>query len=410
MAHCGRDMLGTMDSASQQPESARIQSIDIFRGLTMAVMIFVNDVASVKGLPWWTYHMPGGQNGMTYVDVVFPAFLFILGMAIPLAVARRERKSGAGLGLWTHIVMRSLSLVVLGVILANAWKADPKLTGFPDHTWPTFALVGAILFWLVYPRGSHQTCSRVLKYGGLAMLAVALILFRRTTQSGETAWLDFGYWEILGLIGRAYLATCILYVPLRKIAWAPAALLAVLTALNAASRMGMTPWRRIFPYALWPFDSGALPSIAMAGVVAYQIFFGGPAGRPFRRRAALGIAYAAVLFTAGWALTPLGISKNAATPSWCLFSSAISTLLFAGVYWLADVRGYSNWAAFARPAGANTLLTYLLPDLFYFTCGAAYASWTPGYGWPGVVRAILFTAAMLALSAVLTRKHVRMQL
>lgn len=403
-------MLGTMALALQEPESVRIQSIDIFRGLTMAVMIFVNDIASVKGLPWWTYHMPGRQNGMTYVDVVFPAFLFILGMAIPLAVARRVRKSGAGMGLWTHILMRSMSLIVLGLILANAWKADPKLTGFPDHTWPTFALVGAILFWLVYPRDWNQTLSRVLKYGGLAMLAVALILFRRTAQSGEAAWLDFGYWEILGLIGRAYLATCILYVPFRKIVWAPAAFLVALTALNAASRMGMTPLRRIFPYALWPFDSGELPSIAMAGVVAYQIFFGGQAGQDFRRRAAAGLGYAAILFAAGWALTPLGISKNAATPSWCLYSCAISTLVFLGVYWLADIRGYSKWAAFARPAGANTLLTYLLPDLFYFTCGAAYAAWTPAYGWPGVVRAVLFTAVMLALSAVLTHKHVRMQL
>lgn len=80
---------------SQEPIAGappRVLSIDIFRGLTMLVMIFVNDLAGVQGLPWWNYHIPSGVNGMTYVDVVFPAFLFIVGMAIPLAVERRLEK------------------------------------------------------------------------------------------------------------------------------------------------------------------------------------------------------------------------------------------------------------------------------------------------------------------------------
>ena len=72
------------------PSTQRIASIDIFRALTMLLMIFVNDLASVKGLPWWTYHIPPGEFGMTYVDVVFPAFLFIVGMAIPLAFQKRR--------------------------------------------------------------------------------------------------------------------------------------------------------------------------------------------------------------------------------------------------------------------------------------------------------------------------------
>ena len=63
-------------------QSRRVASIDIFRGLTILVMIFVNDLAGVKGLPWWTYHLPGNVNGMTYVDMVFPFFLFIF--CVPL--------------------------------------------------------------------------------------------------------------------------------------------------------------------------------------------------------------------------------------------------------------------------------------------------------------------------------------
>jgi heparan-alpha-glucosaminide N-acetyltransferase len=77
--------------------SPRVTSIDIFRGLTMALMIFVNELSSIKGLPWWNYHMPENANGMTYVDMVFPAFLFILGMSVPLAVEQRLKK-GASMG------------------------------------------------------------------------------------------------------------------------------------------------------------------------------------------------------------------------------------------------------------------------------------------------------------------------
>ena len=107
-------------------QAPRVISIDVFRGLTMIVMIFVNDLASVKGLPWWTLSgAPGRADVMTYVDMVFPAFLFILGMAIPLATEQRLRKDPSILHLWPHILLRSVSLLVLGLILTNAGAGRP---------------------------------------------------------------------------------------------------------------------------------------------------------------------------------------------------------------------------------------------------------------------------------------------
>lgn len=403
----------TRDAAAigSSPQPVRIRSIDIFRGLTMLVMIFVNDLAGVKGLPGWTYHMDPNVSGMTYVDVVFPAFLLVLGMSIPLAIRRRLEQGEPMSRLWGHILMRSLSLVVLGLVLANAHGADPAATGLPRGWWAALALLGAILFWLVYPeRPERQALYRTLKYSGLALLVSMLAIFRRRTDGGSLAWLDFSYWEILGLIGRVYLAACILYIPLRKKPWAPVAILALLTAWNVGTRLGMPAPARIIPYWLWPFDSGELPSLAIAGIVCTQIFIDSRLARGFRQKAAWAVAYATVLLAGGWAFTFLGVSKNAATPSWCLYSAGISVLFFLGIYFAVDVKAWQSWAGFVKPAGSNTLLTYLLPDLFYFTCGSLYAMLPWHRGWPGVVRSVVFTACMLALSTLLTRKRIRMQL
>ncbi len=388
----------------------RVLSLDIFRGLTMLVMIFVNDLASVKDLPWWTYHMPGRQNGMTYVDVVFPAFLFIVGMSIPLSVNKRLERDPSHWKLWGHILLRSLSLIVLGIFLANAGKVDPELTGIARGAWGVLGFVGAILLWNVYPRTGSAALHKGLRIAGLLLLAAMFVIFRRKTSAGDAAWLDFRYWEILGLIGRAYLAACILYIPLRKKPWAPAVLLAILTLMNAASRAGWLPWMKRIPYALWPFDTGALPSVVIAGIVASSIFLDLDTVPPFTQKARAALLYAIILFAAGYALSPLGISKNRATPTWCLYSCAISLVLFLAIYWLVDVRGWSRWSAFLKPAGANTLLTYLLPDIFYFAIGLSYAGTQLSTGWPGAVRAAAFTGLMLAATAILTKLRVRMQL
>src|SRR5260370_3382655 len=106
----------------------RIASIDIFRGLTMILMIFVNELAEIKGLPWWSYHAPAQINVMTYVDMVFPAFLFILGMTIPIALERRLLRSSSMPQICLHVILRTIALIALGLLLANAEKGDPPLS------------------------------------------------------------------------------------------------------------------------------------------------------------------------------------------------------------------------------------------------------------------------------------------
>src|SRR6478736_1514328 len=76
--------------ATRPPINARLTSIDALRGLVVFTMIFVNDLAGVPNsiVPAWMKHFHG-KSGMTFVDLVFPAFLFIVGMSIPLGLGSR---------------------------------------------------------------------------------------------------------------------------------------------------------------------------------------------------------------------------------------------------------------------------------------------------------------------------------
>ncbi|MEG9437915.1 DUF5009 domain-containing protein [Edaphobacter sp. HDX4] len=407
--------LGTQ-TASTTLRAPRVFSIDVFRGLTMVVMIFVNNLASVKGLPWWTYHAPGKVDAMTYVDMVFPAFLFILGMAIPLAVEQRLSKDPSHTSLWKHIALRSISLLVLGLILTNAGAGDPALIHMPPGLWAILALLGAILFWMVYPQAeTHKNLVKALRLTGLALMIVMFAIFRRTLKDGSVAWIRTAYPEILGLLAFAYLTTCLLYIPTRRWRWAPFLWLIPLTVFCALCCAHWIEFPRHAGLYLWPFGNGSDTLISMAGVATSTIFVGAQSHRwpTFRSKATWAVGFAVVTLIAALLLTPLGISKIRATPTWSLYSVGSSILIFTLLYWICDVRHHTRWAAFARPAGSNTLLTYLLPDLWYFAISLLGITWLRthfAWGMPGVIRAMVFTACIIAVAAVLTRLKLRLQL
>src|SRR5580692_5865495 len=269
------NMIETVPSTGQSTSNSapRVVSIDIFRGLTMAVMIFVNELASVRGLPWWTNHAPGNVDVMTYVDMVFPFFLFIVGMSLPLSIAQRLRRNSSLLALFAHVAVRVVGLIVLGEILANAEKADSTRMGMSGSTWALLALICAALYLNVYGKSKRaETYSRVLRTLGLAGVILLLVLFRRTTIGGSAAWMDFSYPEILGLIGYSYLAVSILYIPTRRWTWAPAVWFTLLVSLCAISTAGWIEFPGRFPLYVWPFGNGAMCCIIMAGAVTSSIY------------------------------------------------------------------------------------------------------------------------------------------
>src|SRR5262245_36468543 len=106
------DNLGAAASAEQEPagaEPGRITSVDALRGFVMFMMIFVNDLAGAGAVvPDWMVHFSDrhrGGSGMTFVDLVFPAFLFIVGMSIPFALGARLAKNEPGWKIFGHVAL-----------------------------------------------------------------------------------------------------------------------------------------------------------------------------------------------------------------------------------------------------------------------------------------------------------------
>src|SRR6188768_833815 len=148
--------------------TSRRLSIDAIRGITIFTMIFVNELAGVKNIPLWMKHMPADADAMTFVDVVFPAFLFIVGMSIPFAIANRRKKGDSTLQLQGHIISRTIGLLVLGVFMVNAeGEYNEDAMGISIHLWSLLFLISAILVWNVYTF-QHKTTTNLFRAIGVA--------------------------------------------------------------------------------------------------------------------------------------------------------------------------------------------------------------------------------------------------
>jgi hypothetical protein len=200
-------------------------------------------------------------------------------------------------------------------------------------------------------------------------------------------------------------ALCLLFAKRFKIL---VAVFAVMVALNTLSTVGWLNWINTGPLYWNPFEAG-LSSLTMAGVLASFLIVGNTLAPTFQQKTRWILGAAAILFAIGYALQPLGISKNRDTPTWCLYCTAANFLIALLLLWVADVKGWRTWANFAKPAGENPLLPYflayipfLLPQLYWMTAIGTSGSW-------GVLRATLLTGLVLFVSTLLMRFGVRLR-
>lgn len=386
----------------------RILSIDALRGITILTMIFVNELAGVQGIPAWMKHMPADADAMTFVDAVFPAFLFIVGMSIPFAIANRIAKGDTTAQLQGHILFRTLGLLVLGVFMVNAeGDYSEAAMAIPIGVWSLLFYVAVILIWNVY-----NTENKALKYGLRAAGVILLIVLAFLYRGGEdgTEYMKPHWWGILGLIGWAYLLGCICYQLFRGNLIALSAMVVFCIAYYALGKTidHSSAWHVLFSQG----GHASHVSLVLMGIILSLIFFHGKSMTNQQRFNAAAV-YAVVLIVGGVLLRPyFQISKIHATPSWCLFSAAACVVIFSFLYWLIDLKKISGWTNFIKPAASNPLLTYIIPFVVYALMETFHLHW-PSFlreGFIGIIWSLVFAVAVMSLVPVLNRMKIRLQL
>lgn len=341
----------------------RILSMDIMRGLTLLLMLFVNDL-NMRVAPSWLGHMPADHDGMGLADWVFPGFLFIVGMAIPFAVSGRIKKGETVLKILMHIAIRTLSLLVIGVLMLNSGRVNPETTGMHKDLWALLMYTSVFLVWNDYPSGRVKMLFTVLRAVGVAILIFLVIIFR-SGPADNPGWMITGWWGILGLIGWGYLVASLIYLITRDSITGTAIAVIFFLIVNILDASGLLGFLDPVSPALGIVIQGNVPLIVLTGTLA---------GVLIRRLKESGNErILTILITLGFLSLAIGfilrnwflISKIQATPSWGMICSGISFMVFAVIYWLADVKGMTGWAAIVRPAGRYSLTTYLAPDILY---------------------------------------------
>ena len=375
----------------------RIIAIDALRGLTFFVMLFVNCLSGANGIPYGIQHMAASVDGMSLADVVFPAFLFVVGTSIPFSLNHRLAVAGAMRQTLWQVVTRAFGLIVIGLFMVNTEEAyNEAAMGISIQLWALCFYAAAFLVWGT--RGN-----RLLRWLGAAAIVVLALIYR-SGPDGQ-GWMQTSWWGILGCIGWAYLASSLIYLAGRG-------RLVVL----ALAVVGCVLWFMV-SHAVDGNQVIAMhathTSLVLSGALCVLLFFDGGRGAGGTPRLAAGTMLALALALSAWVLHHFyPISKIGATPPWALYCAALCSALFVLLYWLIEMRGIARWTSLVQPAAASPLVTYLLPVILATLMRYLHLRWWPVlmHGGAAIAFALLFSAVVVVVVAVLTTYNIKLKL
>jgi len=323
----------------------RLKSLDIFRGITVAAMILVNNPGS-----WDDDYPPlmhSEWHGCTVADLIFPFFIFIAGVAIPLSRQSREARGAQRGDIARRILRRAGLLLALGL----------TVTWFTGYDWNPPA--GSSLWASLLDHLKDWRFPGVLQRIAVVYLAAALMDLYGTARQRAAlgAGLLLCYWALMmllpapgsGLTGLAALAvpseTLSAYVDRGLFDW---------------GAWGNHLWYLSNPSGSWDPEGAlsTLPAIVtgLLGVAAGRLLL---RPIPLARRLAWLAASGAVCVALGYLWDPyFPINKALWTSSYVLLTAGYGALGLAGLGWLADIRGIHGWAAPFKVFGVNAILAY----------------------------------------------------
>ncbi|MBN1301343.1 MAG: DUF5009 domain-containing protein [Melioribacteraceae bacterium] len=303
-------------------KSERLMSLDVFRGITIAGMILVNNPGS------WSHIYPALRHaewhGCTPTDLIFPFFLFIVGVAVTFSLTKRKERGDDQKMLIFQILRRSIILFVLGLILAGFPYFDLSTIRIPGVL-QRIAIVYLITSIIFLKAGIRYqvvlTLLFVLIYWGLLTLipvpGVGYANLEPTTNLG--AWLD----NIL-LGGHLWSATKV---------WDPEGLLSTIPAISTA--------------LIGVLTGHLLKSDKDGSVKTVWMFVAG------------GVLMLSGYIWDGW----FPINKNIWTSSYVLYTAGLALNFLAFCYWFIDVLNYKKWAVPFQIYGLNAITVFFLSGI-----------------------------------------------
>ncbi|MEI7490768.1 MAG: DUF5009 domain-containing protein [Bacteroidota bacterium] len=315
-------------------QSQRVVSIDALRGFDMfwissgdaffiALLTFINTpfchrLATQLDHPAWA--------GFRFYDMIFPLFLFIMGVAMPLSITRRLERGDSRDTLYYHIIRRTLLLILLGLVYNGLFNFD-------------FA---------------GQRYTGVLQRFGVTYFFASLIVmnFKNKGQLVWAASILIIYWLILLLVA------------------APG-----FHAYDLSPQGNLCGYidRRFLPGSFCCYTYGDNEGILTMFPAITNVLFGVMAGRwllggdhemkKIRNLVMAGVSFIATALL--WSLV-FPINKYLWTGSYVLLTAGISFLLLCAFYWVIDVKGYKKWAFPFIVIGLNPITIYVVQGIFDF--------------------------------------------
>ena len=344
----------------------RLLSLDVFRGLTVAGMLLVNDPGT-----WSAIYPPlehAVWNGWTPTDLVFPFFLFIVGITTHLSLSARRARGADESDIRRQILRRGALIFLLGFLL----------NGFPFFTWGDVSGIADPSFGQrVVDRLYHWRIMGVLQRIGLAYMCAALLTQRASVKRivVTAGSLLLGYWLVMTVL------------PVPGTSGTLGALL-----LDVPSGTMAAYWDRVFldwsrlglGNHIWSgsvtFDpEGVLSTIpaictAMLGVLAGR-WIGTERSIEERLNGLFAVGCLAMTFGMIWNWG-FPINKSIWTSSYVVFTAGLAAVSVATIMWLVDVRGMRSWTSFFVIYGTNPLIAFmgsgLLARLIYSVISVRY--------------------------------------
>jgi predicted acyltransferase len=292
-------------------QSVRLQSLDAFRGATIAGMLLVNMASLSQSIHPWLAHSL--WNGCTLADCVFPCFLFITGVAMAFSLTKYNQERKPTRSLYWRLLRRGATLFTLGLIVNGFWT----------YEWGTFHITG------------------VLQRISLAYLATALIVLNlpRKVQWSVAAILLVGYWA-------AYVA---FPIPESQYGAEDAAHPAIGTfGIMSVLDMMPTSVTVLMGYFTgdWLQRDARTTKLHTSSQSMALVLFG----------------LSSIVLGQLWSLW-LPINKKIWTSSYELFTVGLALLLFATFYELIEVRGLKRWSYLLQILGLNSIFVYVGSEL-----------------------------------------------